>query len=76
MTDDVVTDDAKLIDALVRMQRAAPAWAVGREAAVDEASAKDALAPMADHSPEGATDTAYPLMRRGDLVPTCMKRSK
>ncbi len=63
------TDDAKLIDALVRAQRAESAGTLAEAAGVDSTYAAEALARMADYVPDGPDDSGYPLVRRPDLGP-------
>lgn len=60
---DLMTNDAKLIAALLRSERAEPAWRVAEMAGVNEAYASEALARMT----EGDGD--YPILRRRDLGP-------
>lgn len=60
---DLMTDDAKLIDVLLREQVAHPAWWVAQTAGVDEDYAERALRRMT----EGDSD--YPILRRSDLGP-------
>jgi hypothetical protein len=60
---DMLTDDAKLLDVLLRSQLAEPAWRVGELAGVEPAEAERALARMT------TGDTDYPVLRRLDLGP-------
>lgn len=58
-----MTDDAKLLNALLHVQRAEDARTTAERAGVDENYALDALRRMT----EGDTD--YPILRRPDLGP-------
>jgi hypothetical protein len=60
--DELMTDDAKLISALLRSQLAEPAWKVAEMAGVDPDHAERRLAEMAG-------DLDYPVLRRRDLGP-------
>ena len=63
-----MSDDAKLVDVLLRDQAAHPAWWVAEQAAVDRSYAEEALARMADWTPADG-DPPYPIVRRRDLGP-------
>ena len=60
---DAMTDDAKLIDVLLRDELAHPAWWVAEKAGVERDYAEQTLRRMT----EGDTD--YPVLRRRDLGP-------
>jgi hypothetical protein len=61
---DLMTDDAKLLAALLRSGLAHTAWDLARMAGVSEDYAKRALARMADSDMPD-----YPILRRRDLGP-------
>jgi hypothetical protein len=67
--DHLMTDDAKLVSALLRSGRAESAWSVARMAGVDVEYTKQALARMADHIPTSPDDFGWPVLRRFDLGP-------
>ncbi len=58
-----MTDDAALVDALLRVERAEPAWKIAELADVDPDYAAEALERMTT----GPAD--YPIFRRPDLGP-------
>jgi hypothetical protein len=60
---DVMSDDARLVAALLRSERPQTAWTIGRLAKVDVGYAQQALDRMADRTP----DPAYAILRRRDL---------
>ena len=70
-TPNPMTDDAKLIDYLVRSERAELAWRVAEATGVDVEYAEQALARMVDEWwqkwPE--PQLHYPIIRRWDLGP-------
>jgi hypothetical protein len=59
---DVLSDDARLVAALLRIERPQTAWTIGRLAKVDVDYALQALDRMADQG-----DPAYAILRRRDL---------
>src|SRR5881296_2249304 len=69
MSDELMTDDAKLMAVLLRPpQLAQTAWWIAREAGVDPAYAEQALGRMADWTPADG-DPSYSVIRRVDLGP-------
>jgi hypothetical protein len=63
---DVMSDDARLVAALLRVERPQTAWTIGRLAKVDVRYAQQALDRMADRTPDRG-DRAYAILRRRDL---------
>jgi hypothetical protein len=68
MDNELMTDDAKLVTALMRSGRAESAWEIAEQAGVDLEYAKQALARMADAIPPDP-DAEWPIRRRRDLGP-------
>jgi hypothetical protein len=63
---DRLSDDARLMAALVRIERPQTAWTIGRLANVNVGYAQEALDRMADSTP-GQGDAVYAIVRRRDL---------
>jgi hypothetical protein len=63
---DGLSDDARLVAALLRIERPQTAWTIGRLAKVDVDYAQEALDRMADWTPEQG-DASYAIVRRRDL---------
>jgi hypothetical protein len=61
-----MTPDAKLIATLLREVIAQPAWIIADRAGVEREYAEQALARMADWTPDEG-DPAAPILRRRDL---------
>jgi hypothetical protein len=63
---DGLSDDARLMAALVRIERPQTAWTIGRLAKVNVGYAQEALDRMADR-PLDQGDAVYAIVRRRDL---------
>jgi hypothetical protein len=63
---DGLSDDARLVAALVRIERPQTAWTIGRLAKVNVSYAQEALDRMADWTPDQG-DAVYEIIRRRDL---------
>jgi hypothetical protein len=63
----LLTDDVKLMDALLRIDRAEPAWRVAERAGVDPDYATGALRRMSGVDAFEPND--YPVLHRSDLGP-------
>jgi hypothetical protein len=63
---DRLSDDARLLAALVRFERPQTAWTIGRLAKVDVGYAEEALDRMVDWTP-GHGDAVYAIVKRRDL---------
>ena len=61
-----LSDDARLVAALLRIERPQTAWTIGRLAKVNVGYAHDALERMADRTPDQGR-AAYVIVRRRDL---------
>jgi hypothetical protein len=63
---DGLSDDARLMAALVRIERPQTAWTIGQLAKVNVGYAQEALDRMADRTPDQG-DAVYAVVRRRDL---------
>lgn len=66
---DAQSDDAKLIEVLLRAELAEPAWWIAEQAGVDPDYAAEALRRMAESMVESPEGLPYPVLWRRDLSP-------
>ena len=66
---DAMSDDAKLLEVLLRSELPQPAWWIAEQAGVDLGYAVEALRRMAESAAASPEELRYPVLWRRDLSP-------